>query len=176
MRTLRPAAVVTSNGHCRRGQGGPGNLFVEAAKGVSRAKLKQQLVELAKDEDLKYGLLVEDFQATRWAGDGDGGGRMFGGSSSSSSDLRLPTPSVAYRVYADGKEELVRGVRLKGLPFRALKDIAALGTDPTVVNTRSQGARVSVVAPAVLVKALETERPSPEQDIPPQLPRPVVAR
>jgi hypothetical protein len=169
------AAIAASNGHCRGGRGAPGNLFVEAAHGISRARLKQALVEMAKDEDLKYGLLVEDFQSGRgsWR-DGGGEGGFF--DSSSSGGVRLPVPSVVYRVSPDGKEELVRGVRLKGLPVRALKDVVAVGADPAVVNARSQGERVSIVAPAVLVKDVETERPNPEQDIPPQLPRPVVAR
>ena len=38
-------------------------------------------------------------------------------------------PVLVYRVYPDGREELVRGLRFRGLNARSLKDILAAGDD-----------------------------------------------
>jgi hypothetical protein len=40
-------------------------------------------------------------------------------------------PILVYKVYPDGREELVRGLRFRGLTVRSLKDILAAGDDST---------------------------------------------
>jgi hypothetical protein len=72
-----------------------------------------------------------------------------------------------YRLYTDGREELIRGVRLRGLNARSLKDIMAAGNDSTTFNYIENGApfallglgsssaAVSVVAPSMLIDDLE---------------------
>lgn len=161
--TLR---VQQSNGHCRGNQGSVGNLFVETSQPESREALKKKLVELAKDEDLDYGLLVEEFEpATE---------RTF--FDSSQPQVTLPTPTLVYRVYADGREELVRGARFKPASYRVLKDIVGMGDQQTLLNTIQRGQHVSVVAPAVLVKTLDVQKPNEELDKPPFIPRPQIAK
>ena len=41
---------------------------------------------------------------------------------------------LAYRVYPNGKEELVRGVQLEPVDMRAWRDIVAVSRDKTVKN------------------------------------------
>lgn len=148
--------IAATNGHCRDGRGGPGNLFIEAKDGVPREALEKQLLEMCKEEDLEYGLLVEDF------------GRGYYSSWRSGGEVTLPAPSILWRLWRDGRRELIRGATFKGAPYRILKDILALGNDPTLLNSGS----TSVVAPSVLVEELEVCRPTEEQSKPPYSPRP----
>lgn len=150
-----------SNGHSRAGEGGVGNLFVETSRPTSRGALKKRLIELAQEEDLEYGLLVEEMEEPRHSNPGQ---------------VTLPPPLVVYRVYPDGREVLERGSSFKPANFRILKDIEGLGDDPAVINTILRGQRVSAVAPAVLVKMLELQRPREELEKPPFTSRPVLAR
>jgi len=169
--------VSASNGHARAGQGGIGNLFVGTQKPESRAALKRKLIQLAKENDQDYGLLVDDFlepesglrqEMLEMFATLRGGGRVGG-------DITLPPPAIVYRVFPNGREELVRGASFKSISFQALKDIVGMGDSSTVLNTTSQGQPVSVVAPAVLVKQLELKKPTEEFDKPSAIPRPVVS-
>ncbi len=165
--------IAATNGHSRAGRGSVGNLFVEPTTPTSRAALKRQLIELAKENDQAYGLLIEDF-AGRPADPGASFEMFFGGASRGG-DIALPAPSIVYRVFLDGHEELVRGASFKAISFRALRDIVALGDDPTVLNTTSNGQPVAAVAPSVLVKELELKKPNHDFEKPPLIPRPTVA-
>ena len=66
----------------------------------------------------------------------------------------------------------VRGAGFERASYRVLRDIVALGADPTLVNTRQFGQLVSVVAPSVLVSELELRRPREEFTKPPYSSRP----
>ena len=101
-----------SNGHGRRQQGynvvaRQSNLIVESSRKVSRAELKRLLIEQIKAANKPYGLFFDDIE----------GGFTF-------TQRVLPNafnvrPTVVYRIYPDGKEELVRGVDLIGTPLIA---------------------------------------------------------
>ncbi|MBS2028110.1 MAG: hypothetical protein JST54_09425 [Deltaproteobacteria bacterium] len=158
--------VAQSNGHARGSTATASNLFVEASEGKSRDALKKQLVQLAKEDDQDYGILVDELYEA-----GERGYDMGG----ESGNVSLPPPVVAYRVYPDGREELIRGATFKPFSFQSLKDIVAVGKEPTLLNTQAMGQPVSVVAPAVLVKHLELRKPSREFEKPPLIARPVVS-
>jgi predicted Zn-dependent protease len=153
--------VATSNGHSRAGQGAAASLFVSGGAGLSRAALKKKLVELAAEEDLSYGLLVDDLSPAQVRGGAEG-------------QLQLPAPMSIYRVYKDGREELIRGASFKPTTYRVLKDVVAVGSSPALLNTVHHGQPVSVVAPAVLVKGLELRRPAKEFEKPPFSERPAL--
>jgi predicted Zn-dependent protease len=156
--------VKQTNGHARDGDGAPGNLFVETRSPQTMAALTKRLLELAKDEDYDYGIVVEDFDTAmgmRW-------GRL--------SEIGLPMPSLIYRVYADGRKELVRGYTFKQISFRVLKDIDGMGDDPTLANVDLRNQRTSSVAPSVLVHMLELQKSTTEFEKPPYTPRPVAKR
>ncbi len=157
--------VRESNGHCRGGDGSVGNLFVETATPTPRAQLKKKLLELARDEDLDSAILVEDLADS---------GHIRGGGDASS--LVLPAPSVAWRIYADGREELVRGLAFKPSSFRLLKEIVGLGDDPTLLNSFQRGQHVSVIAPSVLVRAIDLQRLNNDFEKLPFTRRPALAR
>ncbi len=156
-----------SNGHGRRQVGfdavsRQGNLLVSASQSVSDEQLRQELRQLARQEGLEYGLLVDDIQ----------GGVTFTG-------RRIPNAFkvnvlVAWRVYVDGRpDELVRGMDLIGTPLVTLSRIVRAGEIRHVFNgtcgAESGGVPVSAVSPALLVSQVETQRQSKGQNMPPLL-------
>lgn len=158
-----------SNGHGRRQQGydvvaRQSNLIVEASKTVSRDELKKLLVEQIKSADKPYGLLFDDIE----------GGFTF-------TQRVIPNafnvrPTVVYRVYPDGHEELVRGVDLIGTPLVAFSKIVAADNDFAVFNgvcgAESGWVPVSAGAPGLLISQIEVQRKEKSQERAPLLPPP----
>jgi hypothetical protein len=87
--------------------------------------------------------------AARRGGGGGGPGAGGGGGS-------LGDPIAVYKVYPDGREELVRGCEFGSIDVGSLKDIVAAGREPVVLNTRAGGGvAASIIAPPVLLEELE---------------------
>jgi predicted Zn-dependent protease len=164
--------VHHTNGHARGGSASVGNLIVRGEQTLSRAALKKKLIEEAKDADLEYGLLVEELGSTDTAQAGMFM-RMMGRGDEET--VRFPEPLRVFRVFLDGREELVRGANFKPASFRVLEDIDAIGSDTAVLNTTQAGQSVSVVAPSVLVKRLDLNKPKREFDRLPAIARPVAS-
>jgi TldD protein len=150
-----------SNGHGRRQQGykvvaRQSNLIVESSKQVSRAELKKMLIEQIKAANKPYGLFFDDIE----------GGFTF-------TQRILPNafnvrPTVVYRVYPDGKEELVRGVDLIGTPLIAFSKISATDDQVAVFNgvcgAESGWVPVSASSPGLLVSQIEVQRKEKSQE------------
>ena len=78
-------------------------------------------------------------------------------------------PILVYKIYVDGHEELVRGMRFRGFTVRSLKDILAAGDDSVVFEYMDNTApfaliggagftvETCVVAPSILVDDLDRE-------------------
>jgi hypothetical protein len=93
-------------------------------------------------------------------------------------------PLLVYRVYPDGHEELVRGLRFHGVSSRSLRDIVAASQETAVfeyVNTATLMALLgsggylaptSVIAPGLLFDELEMEVPREQLPKPPSVPPP----
>jgi hypothetical protein len=98
----------------------------------------------------------------------------------------VSSPLLAYRVYPDGREELVRGLRFRGVNVRSFRDIVAAGDSERMfsyvgngvslpgLNTGGYVAGHTVVAPSVLFEDMELEKR--EEDFPklPLVPSPVL--
>jgi len=131
-----------SNGHARRpGEGSGGafhgmttNLFVMAKGGTPRKALEQRLVAAARAEGLKFGLVIRQFDDAAVTGAPEFTRRELV-QMIKSEDQQLPPPAVlAYRLYPNGKQELVRGVQLAEVPVRAWKDVIGTSTETTTYN------------------------------------------
>ena len=159
-----------SNGHGRRQIGAQpvsrqGNLIVESNKAVTNDQLRAKLVELIKQQNKPYGLLIDDIA----------GGFTFTGRGQP--QAFQVEPLVVYRVYPDGRpDELVRGVDIVGTPLAALTKIVATGDTPEVFNgycgAESGYVPVSASAPAILTSELEVQKKQSSTDRPPILPAP----
>ena len=133
-----------SNGHGRLpgGYGSEaaviGNLFVQADQTVPEAQMKVKLLEMVKAAGLKYGLLIRrlDFPSTASIEELQSIGRQL---QKSGYARTLNSPLLAYRVYPDGREELVRGLRFRDFSAKELRDIAAASDHPYVLNYINNG-------------------------------------
>jgi predicted Zn-dependent protease len=158
-----------SNGHGRRQQGNAvaarqSNLLVEASQSVSRVELKKLLIARIKAANKPYGLLFDDIE----------GGYTF--TSRYMPNAFSVMPTVVYRIYPDGKEELVRGLDLIGTPLIAFSKISAADNEPGIFNglcgAESGWVPVSATAPGMLIDQIEIQRKQKSQDRKPILPAP----
>lgn len=159
-----------SNGHGRRQLGAfpvsrQGNLIVESSKTLTDAQLRAKLIELTKQQNKPYGLLIDDIA----------GGFTFTGRGQP--QAFQVQPLVVYKVFADGRpDELVRGVDIVGTPLASLTKIVATGDKQEVFNgycgAESGSVPVSAAAPAILTSELEVQKKESSTDRPPILPSP----
>jgi predicted Zn-dependent protease len=158
-----------SNGHGRAQAGfspvaRQSNLIVEVAPSAVQPDLKKLLIEEVKKQGLLFGLYFDDIS----------GGFTFTGRVVPNSFNVMPL--VVYRIYPDGREELVRGVDLIGTPLTTFSKIIAAGKNVAVFNgicgAESGGVPVSAVSPAILVSQIEVQKKQKSQDRPPVLPAP----
>lgn len=161
-----------SNGHGRKQAGfaavaRQSNLFVEVAEPLPDETLKERLVDQVRDEGKEYGLFFDAIQ----------GGVTTTGRGRPNAFNVLPT--MVYRIFPDGREELVRGVDLIGTPLTTFSKIVAGGTQVEVFNgtcgAESGGVPVSAIAPPVLVSQVEVQRKDKSQQRLPLLPAPSAA-
>jgi len=180
----------TSNGHAR--VPGPfganaasiSNLFVRASETVKPDALRAQFLKMVQDRGKPYGIVIRkmDFPTTA---PGSELRRVFMGASQSGG-RPTSSPLLVYRVYPDGKEELVRGLRLRGMTVRSLKDIVAVSDEsyafhylntlaPMSMPGTGYVAPTSVIAPSLLLEDVELERPQEELPKLPVVPPPVLS-
>jgi hypothetical protein len=167
--------IKASNGHGRLpGPWGselavPGDLFVDASETTPEKDMKAKLIEKAKAAGLKYGLLIRrlDFPAAASVEELQSMGRQLqkGGVSRT-----LNSPLLAYRVYLDGREELVRGLRFKDFSAKDLRDVDVASDQPYVFNYVNNGSGFNyadsaqsattstVIAPSLLLDSVDLAR------------------
>jgi len=159
-----------SNGH---GRGQPGlapvgrqsNLVVQVAHPLTQAQLKQMLIDQIKRESKPYGLIFDDIE----------GGFTI-------TQRFLPNafnvlPIMVYRVFPDGRQELVRGVDLIGTPLTTFSKIIGaddqIATFNGICGAESGAVPVSASSPALLISQIEVQKKSKSQERPPILPAPL---
>jgi TldD protein len=161
-----------SNGHGRKQVGSASvsrqaNLVVQAAAPVSRAALKQQLLAMLKEQGKPFGLFFDDIQ---------GGFTLTGRTTPNAFNV---LPILVYRIYADGREELVRGVDLIGTPLATFSKIVAADDSPAVFNgvcgAESGWVPVSAISPGLLISQIEVQKKEKSQERLPLLPAPLGA-
>ena len=174
MSRLPIASFSESNGHGRAETGHvptgrQGNLIVTSTKSVPEAELRKELIEEARKQGKPYGLYFEDISSG------------FAVTTRNSPQAFQVIPLVVWRVYVDGRpDELVRGVSIVGTPLEAMKSILATGDKSEVFNgecgAESGTIPVSAVAPAILLRDIETQRQPQGTARPPILPIPADER
>jgi len=159
-----------SNGHGRRQPGAEvvsrqSNLFVESARTVPEAKLREMLVAEIRRQAKPYGYYFK---------------HVVGGLTTTERrgvQAFKVIPLVVYRVYPDGTpDELVRGVDIVGTPLASFAKILATSDRREVFNgycgAESGNLPVAAVAPALLVSEIEIQKKEGTRDRPPLLPSP----
>lgn len=155
-----------SNGHGRKSAGyrvvaRMGNTVITPQESMPYAQLEQKLLEEIKRQGKPYGLIIEDIS---------GGFTMTDTSAPQSFKVN---PLLVYRVYPDGRKEVVRGVDLVGTPLASFSKVIAAGDDYAVFNgscgAESGWVPVSAVSPSILVSEMEVEKVAKSPAKPPIL-------
>jgi TldD protein len=165
--------ILKPNGHGRGAMGltvlgRPANLVVESSEHGSFEDLRRSMLEICRDYDLEYGLVIRRL-ANLWAPYEDGVISL----PDSPSEIYLSDPIVAYKVFPDGREEPVRNLEFGDLTLRVLRDIIETGKTRYVHNYFIMGdyeMPASIVCPAILIEEMELG----SRDIKPRKP-PVLA-
>jgi TldD protein len=158
-----------SNGHGRRAAGfnvagRQSNLLVVASKTVTPQQLKGLLIDEVKKKGLPYGLYFEDIE----------GGFTYPGRFAPNFFEVIPV--MVYRIYPDGREELVRGVDLIGTALTAFNKIEAADNRSEAFNgicgAESGPVPVSAGGPGLLFSEIEVQKKAKSQELSPILPPP----
>ena len=166
-----------SNGHARL-QGGYGarsaaigNLFIKASQSMPLADLKKRAIQMAMDRGKSYAMLVRKLNFPYSSPASDLQALMQASAQGGGSARPLSPPVLIYRVYPDGREELVRGLRFRGISTRTLRDIEAATQETALFDYINNAAPLAlmdaggyvagtaVVAPGLLFEELELELP-----------------
>lgn len=148
-----------SNGHGRADFGSypsglPSNVFIRAednpSKVLPRAELKKKFLEICREQELEYCLLVRGLDS-------------------------MYEPFSAYRVYVkDGHEEPVHGIEFTGTSLRALRDITAVSKELNVYYPQ-WSVPGAIVAPSILVQEMEVKKTEKKPEKKPYLEHPYFA-
>jgi hypothetical protein len=137
-----------SNGHSRAGSSTPSVIQVTSTKKLTTEQLKQELINIVKEDNLPFGYIVRGVIPPSEAAE------MEGSDSIATLLVRqqgppeptyfsLTNPYSIFRVYPDGKEEPVRGIEFRSFNIDVLKDIAATSDTETVYDYPANAASLA---------------------------------
>jgi TldD protein len=161
---------------------GFGNLFIRVSQTTPAADMKKKLIDMCRQGNKPYGILVRklDYPSTASIEELEKVAQASGGSHP------VVPPLLAYKIYPDGREELVRGLLFSGVSIRSFKDIVAASDENYVFDLIGSNApfalvgagtfstTASVIAPAVLFEELELQPAKEETPKPPIVPPPAL--
>jgi hypothetical protein len=180
--------IKTSNGHNRGGAAMFSVLDVSASKDRTQSfkKLRERMLQLCKDRDLPYGIVVRKILNPNILMT-----TLYNLTEGDFPFARTPgqmTAIEAYRIYPNGREELMRGCDVAGMTVQSFKEILAVGDRKTAYNCYalpvtaaffsggSQFLPASVILPALLFEDIEIRPIEDDFTKPPILPHPFFSR
>jgi hypothetical protein len=178
----------SSNGHGRLP--GPygaelaviGNLFLEASQTVPERDMKAKLLARVKDAGLPFGIVIRrlDFPSTADLADL----QSIAAEMQKHGFARTAAPALlAAKVFPDGHEEIVRGVRFRDFSAKNLRDLALASDQPYVFSYVNNGtsfdyavqadaAASTVISPSLIIDGVELTHAEGESHKPPLVPPP----
>jgi len=105
--------VEHSTGSRHAGQATPSNVFVTSSNALSDADMHAKFLEMIKQRNRPFGILVRRMR-------------------------NVSNPVLAYKVFPDGHEEMIRGVQFFGLNAAAFRDIVAVSKEQHILTVRFQ--------------------------------------
>jgi hypothetical protein len=130
-----------TTGSHHAGQAAPSNVIVTSSAGLSAADLRAKFIDLIKQRNRPFGIVVR----------------------------RLRTANnvvLAYKVFPDGHEELVRGLQFVGMNPAAFKDIVAASKDPNFLTVQYRAERTG---PGMMMSFESEENATPVSLVVPSL-------
>jgi predicted Zn-dependent protease len=177
--------IAQSNGHGRGGGPAPSVIQVMSTNKKTYQQLKEELINAAKEEGLAYGYVVRGLTPASEAASGDAdiieSLVMSQQGPPEPTQFMLTRPYSVFRVYPDGKEELVRGVEFGSVSINAFKNVLATSDDEFVYNypvssssilgnlsgilsllgggsSASLGYNATVITPSMLVSGIDLKK------------------
>jgi predicted Zn-dependent protease len=134
--------LLQSTGHTRGGDVLPGVFQVQSAEAIPAAELKKKYLDLLAVQDKPFGYIVRGIANP--ADSPGGGGAMI---------------TDAVKVTRDGREEVVRGLRLGAVPPATFRDLLDASRERTLYSFRGTATdAVSVIVPDVIYEELEIQQ------------------
>lgn len=175
-----PLPGISGSTGNRRGSGPmPTNVFVTAEKGLSPEALRQELIRLAQQRGKQYGILVRRIGNPTLKPSRE----QMVISAAGPSAGRAQGLLLAYKVFPDGREELIRNLELTDFDAAGFKDIVTAASTAEVYTAPFTAPRrpvsffyepsaegstlVSWVVPSLLLEDLTVKKPSGEVLKPP---------
>jgi predicted Zn-dependent protease len=143
---------TSSNGHARNeGNSDPvprmSNIKIVSGNAVPFGELKEHMMKLCRDKGKEYGLVLRE---------------SHGGLTIPEESFYKTVPTHVFRIYADGREERVRGIYVVGTPHQTLQNIVQTsdeyGTFDGYCGAESGSVPSAEKAPDALVSSLEINR------------------
>ncbi len=176
--------VKLSNGHNRGGAAMFSTMEISATKErtLPQKKLRERMMQLCKDRELPYGIVVRKILNPNILMT-----TLYNITEGDFPFARTPGQMSAlevYKVFPNGKEELVRGCDVAGMTAQTFKDILALGdrkfayncyalpVTPSFYSGGAQFLASSVIIPALLFEDVEIRPIEDDFTKPPILPHP----
>jgi hypothetical protein len=130
-----------TTGSRHAGQAAPSNVIVTSSAGLSAADLRAKFIDLIQQRNRPFGIVVR----------------------------RLRTANnvvLAYKVFPDGHEELVRGLQFVGMNPAAFKDIVAASKEPNFLTVQYRPAQNG---PGMMMMAESEDNATPVSLVVPSL-------
>ena len=152
--------LLQSSGHTRGGDVQAGVIQVQSADAVPATDLRKKYLELLATQDRAFGYILRGIANP---GDGIGVGGQGG-----------PAILQAVKITRDGKEEIVRGLRLGAVPPAAFRDLLDASRERTLYSYRGTTTdAVSVIVPNLIFEELEILQVREITQKPPAVPSPL---
>jgi hypothetical protein len=186
--------ISNSTGNCRGDGAAPSNLVFSGTGGLTDEQLRQELIALVSERELEFGIIVRRVGNPILSTlDNPRASMMFffGGTGDDGDSVQ---PIIAaYKLFPDGREELIRNLLISGLDTGAFKEIIAISEQQTVtsipfrsgssaMSTFSRGGGavggpplISLVTPSLLFEDMTLKKPSGEIPKPPVAAHPAFA-
>ena len=187
--TRTPVSGVSNSTGNRRNTGpSPSNLFLMPRNGLKPEEIRQELLNLVEERGLDFGIVVRRVGSPEMTLSRDRD--FFFAMPGEEGRPKLKPVTEAYKVFPDGREELIRKAVLLGLSASSFREIVAasdvLTSHHTTLRLRmnfpfsspgfmGQPSVVSLVVPSLLFEDLALRRPPGNIPRPPLLAHPLSA-
>ncbi|MCY3837160.1 MAG: metallopeptidase TldD-related protein [Gammaproteobacteria bacterium] len=122
--------IERSTGNRRGGGPAPSNLVVTARRGMTRDELVDELKLLMEEREAEFGIVVRRLGNPLFKpSNGSGMSITFGGPQQQQSSVEPAL--LAYKVFPDGREELLRTAEFAGIADAVFKEIVAVSDSAT---------------------------------------------
>lgn len=176
--------LYQSNAHKRDGSAIFSNLFIfpDPMKTLTDTELKNKLLDLVKQRELPFGIIIrkvldQNIQSTGLMNE------SFGQTMYYNSQNSVPVLE-AYKIYPNGREEMIRSIEINSLSAQSFKDIIFAGKTnyvlnylaPSVISAFMTGGSsyigASIICPSLLFEDMEVNPIDKDTPKPPYIAKP----